>query len=172
MRTLSRMVLLVLAGCVAFDTYAQDKPVSTNDREFVVKASQGVLAEVALASLAQKSAASDGVKKFAQRTLTEQGNTLKAIDAAAAKVGMTPPRNPSEKQLGDLKAFSHLSGPSFDREYIRLMVEAHQAAVMLFEKQMKDGDSPELKALAGETLPVLRERLKIARALKERKAQA
>jgi putative membrane protein len=49
------------------------------------------------------------------------------------------------------------------------MVEAHQTAVSLFQKQAKHGEAKELRDFAAKTLPTLEEHLKMARALKDRK---
>jgi putative membrane protein len=57
----------------------------------------------------------------------------------------------------------------FDQEYAQHMVNDHQTAVTLFQKQAKDGDVKELRDLAAKTLPTLEEHLKMARALKDKK---
>lgn len=44
------------------------------------------------------------------------------------------------------------------------MVDDHQKAVTLFQKQAKHGESQELEDFAGKTLPTLEEHLKMARA--------
>jgi putative membrane protein len=58
-----------------------------------------------------------------------------------------------------------LSGPEFDREYMRHQVADHDKAVALFEKQAKNGKDSELKAFAERTLPTLKEHQQLAREL-------
>lgn len=163
------VISIALAWSVCTGAIAQeqrtDKPVTGNDREFVVKAAQDGLAEIAIAELAQKGASGDDVKNFARRMIADHGKSSKELETVAAKLGLILPKNPGEKQVGDMKHFTGLTAAAFDRDYSRHMVEAHEAAVTLFEKQAKGGDSPELRAYAEKTLPVLREHLKLARAL-------
>lgn len=55
-----------------------------------------------------------------------------------------------------------LSGPGFDREYTKHMVDDHRKTVADFEKQAKSGKDADVKKWAESKLPTLREHLKMA----------
>lgn len=86
----------------------------------------------------------------------EAGNTGLAKKNAngATETGVT---NAIEK-------LNNLSGASFDKAYIEMMVIDHQNAVALFEKASKSTDS-DVKAYANKYLPILKKRLKQVSAL-------
>jgi putative membrane protein len=63
-----------------------------------------------------------------------------------------------------------LSGEQFDKEYMAAMTDNHAAGMQNFELQAKIGVDAEIRDLANETLPVLREHLKIAKDIAARQS--
>ncbi|MBV9882554.1 MAG: DUF4142 domain-containing protein, partial [Sphingomonadaceae bacterium] len=57
-----------------------------------------------------------------------------------------------------------LSGPAFDREFVRYMTRDHREDIAKFEQQVRTGDR-RTAALARAQLPTLREHLRIAESL-------
>lgn len=130
-----------------------------------MQAADGSLAEIELGKLAQKNGSSATVKQFGQRMVEDHGKANQELGAIATKLGVTPPKRPSEKHQSAIKKFTKLSGEQVDREYVNHMVMDHVKDVTLFEHQAKRGASAELKTFASKTLPVLQEHLKMARVL-------
>ncbi len=64
-----------------------------------------------------------------------------------------------------LDQLSGLAGAKFDAAYKSAQVKGHVQAVRLFAAYAKSGDNPELKKFAEDTLPTLRDHLRMARAL-------
>jgi putative membrane protein len=62
---------------------------------------------------------------------------------------------------------SKLQGADFDREYLKQIIDCHDKAVTLFEREAKTGTNADLKMVAGGTLPKIKEHLKEARALRD-----
>ena len=60
---------------------------------------------------------------------------------------------------------STLAGPAFDRAYIQEMLVDHQKDVDEFEHEAQSGRDLDLQAWAATTLPMLRERLQLARTI-------
>jgi putative membrane protein len=56
-----------------------------------------------------------------------------------------------------------LKGVAFDRYYIARMYRDTREAIVLFQKEAREGADMELKVYASTTLPVLRAHLKLAR---------
>jgi putative membrane protein len=138
---------------------------SRSDRDFVTKAAQDGMAEVALGELALKQASNNEVKQFAQRMVNDHSKANNELKELASKKGIAFPSEASAKHKAAQDRMAKLSGADFDREYMRAMVKDHDNAVALFEKQSRSGSDPELKAWAEKTLPVLREHQKMARDL-------
>lgn len=63
-----------------------------------------------------------------------------------------------------IEKLNNLSGASFDKAYVEMMVTDHQKAVSLFEKASRSADL-EVKAYANKYLPVLKKHLKQIQAL-------
>lgn len=136
------------------------------DRRFIEEAAESDLAEITTSRLAQQKAASDSVKKFAQHMLDDHTKTSERLKTLAQSKGVQLPTAPEGAQKRVVsKLEKESAGAEFDREYINGQVSAHRKTVRLFERQAKDGRDPELKAFASETLPNLREHLKMVQDL-------
>jgi putative membrane protein len=138
------------------------------DGEFIKKAIVSGVAEVKISELAAKNATNADVKSLAQhlakdhsklnKDLMEQAEGLKV----AVVTGLEKDRQEKYNQL------SKLEGAEFDREYLRQMIEGHEASIKLFENQAKSGTHEKLRTLAAQTLPALRQHLKMAQNLAQK----
>jgi len=169
----ARLICAVLGFSTVAAVYAQDKSsprekLSSNDRSFIMQATNGGMAEIELSRIAAQNGARADVKAFAQRLVEDHGKAGKELEAISAKLGAAPPK-PTAAQQGDMKRFAELKGEKLDQAYVERMVRDHKGTIALFEKHAKSGDSPELKQFASQTLPVLKEHLKMVLALAEKK---
>lgn len=64
-----------------------------------------------------------------------------------------------EKEIDQLQG---LSGAKLDKAYSKKQVSDHKKAIEAFEKEAKSGSDSDLKAFAGDTVPTLKEHLKLA----------
>ena len=69
-----------------------------------------------------------------------------------------------QSKLDDL---AKLKGADFDKAYIDNQVSAHEDALSLMKNYADNGDTPSLKAAAGEIAPVVQKHLDMAKALKK-----
>lgn len=145
------------------DKTPDTRTVPAADRTFMMKAAEGGMAEVALGELATKQAGSDDVKQFGQRMVDDHGKANRELMDLAAKKGVTLPSDMGAKEKALKTKLEKLSGAEFDREYMREMVKDHEKDVAMFEKEAKSGRDAEVKAWAEQTLPTLRDHLKLAR---------
>jgi putative membrane protein len=159
--TWAAIVLLAMTGAAS----AQGQPVKVvkfdADRTFLMTAGQSGVAEVMLANLATKKAASDEVRKLAQmleKDHTATNQELKSLATAKAVVLATTPDAEHQQLYNRLEA---LDGAAFDRAYASAMVDAHKKSITLFEQASVSKDA-EVKAFAEKKLPTLREHLKHA----------
>ena len=144
--------LLPLAAC-------SDSP----NQKFISEAIEGNLAEVQMGQLAQKNGQSEGIKSYGKKLVQDHGAANVKARQAATQMGVTPPNEPSRQQKSDYEKMAKLAGRDFDREFAKHMVMDHKKDIAAFEKAAQKDDPAAV--FAKETLPVLREHLRMAEQL-------
>jgi putative membrane protein len=144
--------LLAVAGLAAAALTATEK-------NFVTKAAKGNLAEVELGKLASEKSNNQQVKDFGQQMVT---------DHSKANVNLKPIADSNDvpwptKLTGEPKALydklSKLSGPEFDKVYVRAMVQDHEKDAKEYETESGKIKDPQLKSYVDQTLPVIQQHL-------------
>jgi putative membrane protein len=147
-----RWVYVLAVGCLSGGVALAT---SITDKTFVDKAAEGGMAEVQLSKLAMDKGDSSQVKQFARKMVedhTKAGEELKQI-AQQKSIPMPSAMDEQHKRVFD--KLEKLSGPAFDKEYMRAMATDHDEAVKLFKSQAENGKDQELRVFAAKTLPVL-----------------
>ena len=93
---------------------------------------------------------------------TAANDKLKAL---AASKQVTLPESPSLMQKASKAKLDMLSGDSFDKSYVKGMIDDHKADIKEFQKEATDGKDPEVKAFAVATLPTLKKHLQKIQAI-------
>ena len=88
---------------------------ASEDKEFMTKAAQGGMLEVALGQEVAKRASSPDVKAFGQRMVTDHGKANDELKQLAASKGMLLPTELDAKSRGMRDKLTKLSGPSSTR---------------------------------------------------------
>jgi putative membrane protein len=135
--------------------------------EFVKKAGEGGLAEVAAGKLGSQKATSPEVKAFAQKMVTDHGKANKELMAAAKAKNLEVPAEPGLMHKGMAEKLEHQKADAdWDHDFMQQMVRDHEKTVELFEQASTDtGVDAELRSWAKMTLPTLQSHLKDAKAL-------
>jgi len=153
----------------AVDTVGDALSTTPTGQEFADKAAKSDAFEIAAAKLAKTNAESADVKKFAATMIEAHTGSTAKIKAAAAKA--TPEIKPDPTLTGDqqskLDDLAKLKGADFDKAYIDGQISAHEDALSLMKGYADKGDTPSLKAAAGEIAPVVQKHLDMAKALKK-----
>lgn len=162
---------LVAGICLSFGVAPADHheaKTSDADQHFMMEAAQGGMAEVALGQMAAEKAASEDVKKFGQRMVTDHGKANQELMQLAGTKGVTLPKetNATHKSVSD--RLSKLSGAEFDRAYMQEMLKDHNKDIAAFEQQAEQGKDQELKSWATKILPTLKEHKEIAQTTAEK----
>jgi len=146
---------------------------SKADRDFMIKAAQGGMAEVELGNLASKQAEDSKVKAFGERMVKDHTKADNKLMTLAQSKGVTLPTTTSGKDQRTMEHLQGLSGTDFDKAYADDMVKDHKADVREFEHAADHANDPDVRAFAKETLPTLKHHLSLAEALPpERNASA
>jgi len=138
---------------------------SMQDDMFFATAARGGMMEVELGRLAAQKAASQAVKDFGQRMVTDHGKANQQLQQIAAQKQLRLPGSLPPNMQQERDKIAALSGAEFDRMYMSHMVKDHEKDVQEFEKQVEKGKDPEFRAFAEKTLPVLRQHLELARSV-------
>jgi putative membrane protein len=137
-------------------TFAADK---SPDEGFYKSAAEGGISEVELGKLAQEKGQSKSVKDFGSMMVKDHSAANEKLKIIAVKKGIELPTRSSLGQMATKGKLEILSGESFDKSYVKGMVDDHQEDIKEFEKEAKEGKDPEAKAFASKTLPTLRTHL-------------
>ena len=149
-------------GSMTVTSTASTDKVSDADKTFAEKAAIGGMAEVQLGNLAQQKAASDQVKQFGARMVTDHSKANDELKQIASTKGMQLPAAPDDKHKKDVDRLQKMSGAAFDKAYMSHMLDDHKHDVAEFKKQAGSGKDADLKAFASKTLPTLQEHLQLA----------
>jgi putative membrane protein len=139
---------------------------SANDELFAKKTAQGAIAEVKLGQLAADKGLSEAVKRFARRMVEDHTQSQEVLKEVAQKEGIAVPLEMAARQRATFDELSKLSGAEFDQAYARDMVRDHQDDIADFTSEASGGQKSAMRSFASETLPALREHLKLAREMR------
>jgi putative membrane protein len=174
MKTLICLASLTLAACTA-DTAQRAHPtpgrqpvpsasLAPQDREFLERATEGNIAEVAIGSLVEGRARLPEVAAFGKMIAADHASSQKQLTAIAAAKKIAVPTSLGEHQ-SSYDRLVDLKGDEFDREFVKVMIDEHHMAIELFRGEAMNGTDPALKLVAATALPRLQTHLQHAQAL-------
>ena len=138
------------------------------DRNFARAAAAGGLAEVELGRLANHKGQSQDTRQFGQRMVNDHSKANDQLKELAAAANVPLPNAPGPEDEAIRERLDKMQGNTFDRDYIRSQITAHQETVQLFEYEIGSGQKSQLKTFASKTLPVLMEHLEMAQTIEAR----
>jgi putative membrane protein len=132
------------------------------DRHFATEAAAGGMAEVELGRLATQKATAPAVKQFAERLVADHTAANATLTALAKQKGLTLPSEPGAEHRALQARLEQAPSGTFDQMYMTEMIRDHEKDVAAFEREAQSGQDPELRAWAAQTVPTLREHLRMA----------
>ncbi len=149
-------IISFVAGAALFPIagLANAQSLSKVDQNFVNKAAMGGAAEVATGQIAVQQGDSEGVKQFGQMMVTDHTKANDQLKQIASSKGITIP-DADPKADKETAKLSKLSGPAFDKKYVKMEIKDHASTIKLFQKEADKGSDPDLKKFASDTLPTL-----------------
>jgi putative membrane protein len=135
---------------------AADNP----DTAFYKKAAEGGIAEVQMGQLAQDKSSTQSVRDFGAMMMKDHSAANEKLKAIADGKGIKLPNSPSVMQKASKTKLEVLTGNTFDKSYIKGMIEDHEEDIKEFQKEASSGQDPDAKAFAAATLPTLKAHLK------------
>ena len=131
---------------------------------FLREAATGDSSEASLGRLASTRGASPAVRAYGRRLASDHGGHLGQVRSLARRmrIPVSAAMKPDARRL--YRTLSRLRGHAFDRMFVQHMIEGHRQAIAAYEEQANSGDR-QTAGFARQTLPVLREHLRIAESL-------
>jgi len=170
---MKKLVAFSLVACLALAVSVSAEEKKTTDRssetgalsdeQFVKQVSAAGLAEGNLSRLAMTRASRADVRRFADRMVADHSKANTELLQLANRKGWALAERMDKAHQDAFERMSAQSGADFDRAYMNQMVQDHEAAVALFDRESKNGKDADLKNWASTTLPTLRDHLKMAR---------
>ena len=143
------------------------------DRQFIIDAAQGGMAEVSLGQMASQRATSAAVKQYAQRMVQEHTQANAELLRLASQKGVTPPRDMGPKYRAAMDRLMQLPRASFDQAYMsEAGINGHLESLAVYQRQAQLGQDPDLKAFAAKTVPIVQNHLQVAGNLTNKGADA
>ena len=136
--------------------------------EFLKKVTNAGLAEIQLAKLAQQKSTIDAVKNFASMLERDHTSVNDQVKTFAGQRNVALPTAPSDDKQKMYTDMEKMTGKAFDKEYISMMVNAHNDGISLFEDTKSNASDVDVKNFADKTLPTLRMHLDSAKAIQKR----
>jgi putative membrane protein len=140
-------------------------PAKVDDKKFVKDAALGGMTEVELGKLAAEKGSSDAVKQFGQKMVDDHSKANEELKQVASNEKMDIPDSLDSKHKSRIDKLSKLSGPDFDKAYLKDQVKDHQQDVSEFQSEAQGGTDPNVKQFAVKTLPVLQDHLSMVKDL-------
>ena len=156
MNRLTWLAIAAVVSCFAAVSIAAENP----DADFYKKAAEGGMAEVEMGKLAQHKSSNANVKDFGSMMVADHSTANEKLKAIAAKKNVKLPTSPSLAQMAAKTKLEVMTGATFDKSYIKGMVQDHQEDIQEFETEANSGKDPDAKAFAAASLPMLKAHLK------------
>jgi putative membrane protein len=138
-------------------------PLNAVDFNFVGQANLGAPFQVDSGRLAEKKGGSTAIRKYAHLMVTSHIPVADALTAILQRKNVTPSNTllhgAYDAMISTLEG-DH--GAAFDRDYVNGQVEYQKGNAALFREEIANGNDPDLKKFASETLPKIEDHLKRA----------
>lgn len=128
------------------------------DRTWAKASHQGNLAEIAAGQAARRKGTTPQVRAAGKLLIADHERLDRTLVKSVGALAL--PTRPSAGQRATAKKLAAEHGRAYDRTFVSVQIDAHRRTIAQTKKEMAEGHSPELRALAGTALPVLRKHLK------------
>lgn len=135
------------------------------DTEFLKKASQGNVDEIDLAQQALKKSNNQQIKDFAQKIIDDHTALAQKMQPFASEAGIDVPKHPDASTEAEKLKLDVMSGDSYDKSYVKEMVEDHHKDLMEFRQEVATTGYPAFKTAVEDGEKVIREHLVMANKL-------
>jgi putative membrane protein len=129
---------------------------------FVQQAAAANQFEIESSQLALQKTQNDKLRQFAQRMIDDHTKIGDQMKQTLQQANLPdPPAQLPPEQRALLDKLKNENGAAFDRGYFMDQLSGHRKAMRLIGSYARSGSNPALKKLAANTLPVIKEHMKL-----------
>jgi putative membrane protein len=130
------------------------------DKQFLMKAAEGGLAEVQLGKLAVAKGGAE-VKDFGQKMVDDHTQINKEMGDVADQLGVMLPKKMNKEDQAEYDKLNGLSGDEFDKEYISYMIKDHRQDLRQFFMESRTAADQTLQEEVMKAAGMIRQHLQI-----------
>jgi putative membrane protein len=145
---------------------ARRQPLSGQDKQFLSYAAEDNQAEIQLCLLAEKKAHDLALKAFARLMVNDHVGVESRLAALANGEQIELPNGNGEEGDKTLSKMQSTKTADFDGEFLKAQIEDHANDVKKFSDIEKTTQNEGVKRFAAETLPILQQHARLAKAVK------
>jgi len=138
---------------------------SEADRQFMMKAAQSDMTEIATSQLALARSSDDMVRQFAQQMITQHSNSTAQLQRVAAMKGVSLPKDAGPENNALIAALARLNDAAFDRAYMNAQVMAHAKTNADYQAEIQQGQDQDVVAFARQVQPIVASHLQMAQTM-------
>ena len=143
-----------------------DRDARLLDRNFLIVMMADGHTEIDLAKLARQKASNRQVKDFAAIMIRDHQKAAAELKTVASHANIDTAKADMDERKNVRDRLAKLSGPEFDREYMKQMVDDHEKAVDAAEDTADGSGNDHVKQWAAKALPTLKKHLEQARQIR------
>lgn len=155
-------LLCLTLGALAQNPSKEKSRMNQQDKDFAKLAAQANRGEIEIGTLAQQKASNDAVKEFGKRMVEDHTNAGHELRNWSAQTNFMLPTGITADDSSTKSSLSSESGTQFDQKYMQSQLKDHKQVIAAFEKEIQDGQDPQLKQIAAKILPVLQDHVRLA----------
>ena len=144
------------------------KELEKDAADFLVKSFEASTFEIEQAELAATHSANDEVKRFATQVIAAHKDFNYKMTDAAFNASFKLPGGVDSDHASDLKKMDKLKGKDFDKKFMDMMVNGHEAAVKDYTEAAQKLAPGDVKSYASQTLPNIQNHLIMAKNLENK----
>lgn len=137
---------------------------SEGDQDFVDQLAHGGYAEIQAGKMAAESE-NQAVASFGKKMVEDHTRLNEQLATLAKSKGYEPPTSADLASKAKGALLNVMPGATFDKQYADAQVNDHQETLELLQNEARNGQDPDLKAMAEKAIPTIEEHLSMARQL-------
>jgi putative membrane protein len=135
-------------------------PFMTNtDKQYAQSMAVRGMMEIRLGQAALEKSSRGDVKSLAHRMITEYLSWDAGMEKAAAKLGIAMPSDMDAKDKAEVDRISALSGPEFDRAYLKEVIKLQTKALTMSHHEASEAAVSGFRHWAGIVIPTLQDQV-------------
>ncbi|MDE2064743.1 MAG: DUF4142 domain-containing protein [Bradyrhizobium sp.] len=163
--------LLPLAGLLAFGAAhaqgdASQQPPSGRDQQFLTYAAEDNQAEIQLCLIAEKRAVDPALNAFARLMVDDHVQVESRLAALGAELHAKLSDAIGKDGQETMSKLTPLSGREFEQTFIEAQIKDHSNDIDKYSKEARETQNQRIRQYASETIPLLKQHLALARAVK------